>query len=321
MMPDEMDQIITRQLAEAQSIVVVSHIRPDGDAIGSLLALGQALRLTGKQVQCVLQDPAGDKYAHLPGAEQIQDHISAAYDYLIVVDCSDRERTGKVLAGRPAPNLVIDHHITHVRFGAIDLVEGQTEATALILARRMPLWNLPIDAGIASALLTGIVADTLGFRTANVTPAALRSSADLMEKGADLAYNYHQALLTRRASELRFWGQALNRIALEDGLLWTALTVNDRMISGYPGNDDADLINILSSVADAQIAMIFVEQENGSVKVSWRAIEGLDVSRIAFEFGGGGHAAAAGADIPGSLQDVQERVLKATRLLLDNHRN
>jgi phosphoesterase RecJ-like protein len=102
----------------------------------------------------------------------------------------------------------------------------------------------------------------------------------------------------------------------EDGLVWTSLTLADREEIEYSGNDDADLVNVLSSVKEAEIALIFVEQSQNEVKVSWRARPGLDVSGIAFEFGGGGHAAAAGADISGTLSEVKKRVIIETKKLL-----
>jgi len=108
------------------------------------------------------------------------------------------------------------------------------------------------------------------------------------------------------------------RLQREERLIWTSLTLADRAAVKYPGNDDADLVNVLSAIDDADLMVIFIEQKGGDVKVSWRAQPGFDVSKIALSFGGGGHAAAAGADINGSLEDVQERVLRATRILLQN---
>ncbi|HEX9013138.1 MAG TPA: DHHA1 domain-containing protein, partial [Anaerolineaceae bacterium] len=102
----------------------------------------------------------------------------------------------------------------------------------------------------------------------------------------------------------------------QDRLVWTSLTLADRAAVGYPGNDDADLINILSSIEEADIAVIFVEQRAGKVKVSWRSVPGFDVSQVALQFGGGGHPAAAGAEIAGTLEEVQPRVLQATVPLL-----
>jgi phosphoesterase RecJ-like protein len=106
---------------------------------------------------------------------------------------------------------------------------------------------------------------------------------------------------------------------LEGRLLWAQLTLEDRQRVNYPGRDDADLINILQTVDDADIFVIFVEQNNGSVKVSWRARAGFDVSQIALQFGGGGHKPAAGAEIKGSIEDIIENVLVATRPLLNGH--
>jgi phosphoesterase RecJ-like protein len=113
----------------------------------------------------------------------------------------------------------------------------------------------------------------------------------------------------------------LSRLEQDDGLVWASLTLADRKKIGYAGNDDADLVNVLSAVREAKIALIFIEQENNRVKVSWRARPGLDVSGIAFSFGGGGHAAAAGADIDGELDDIMTRVIGKTRELLESSRN
>jgi bifunctional oligoribonuclease and PAP phosphatase NrnA len=110
----------------------------------------------------------------------------------------------------------------------------------------------------------------------------------------------------------RYWGQGLAKLHHNDHIVWTSLTQEDRKAADYTGNDDADLINILSTIEDANIAIIFVEQHGGKVKVSWRAIPGLEVAQVAFSFGGGGHAAASGAEIEGTLEDIQQRVLKAT---------
>ncbi len=122
--------------------------------------------------------------------------------------------------------------------------------------------------------------------------------------------------MERSFEALRYWGQGLSRIQREGGLVWTSLTLEDRKISGYGGNDDADLVGYLVTVRGAAIGVIFIEQDNGTVKVSWRARPGWDVSGVAVRFGGGGHAPASGATIAGTLPEVQARVLEATRALL-----
>ncbi len=309
---------IPQMFERAHRILIVSHIRPDGDAIGSTLGLGLALQAAGKDVQMVMVDGVPSSFRHLPGSEQISRKKTGEHDLTIVVDCSDLQRTGEVLNGK-APDLNIDHHITNLNFAAVNLVNPSAVATSSILAEYLPKWGLPVTQAVAEALLTGIVSDTLGFRTTNVTASALRQSADLMDHGANLSELYHQALVRRSYAAARYWGRGLERLQREGRLVWTALTLEDRVAVGYPGNDDADLVNIISTIDESDVSVIFVEQKGGRVKVSWRAEPGWDVSSIALDFGGGGHAAAAGADIVGSLDTVTERVLLATRKFMDGN--
>ncbi len=302
----------------AHSILIVSHIRPDGDAIGSTLALGLALMDIGKQVQMVLSDGVPDGFKHLPGSDLIRKSPQGEFDLIITVDCSDLKRVGPALQGYRNPDIVIDHHITTEPFGTLMLVEGTAVATASLLAKYMPRWNLTITQPIASNLITGLVTDTLGFRTSNTNPEVLRQAADLLELGVDMSTLYYHSLVRRTFSGAKYWGAGLSSLKQSDGIVWVTLTVADRMASGYTGNDDADLVNIVSSIDEADIAIIFVEQNEHNTKVSWRGLKKhLDVSRVAREFNGGGHKAAAGADIEGSLAGIQEKVLAATRRLLN----
>ena len=315
MMNSQLDDTIRQQLAVAQKIVIVGHIRPDGDAVGSMLGLTHSLRANGKTVIPVLQDGMPEKYAFLPGAADVRTSVPADYDYLIVVDSSDMPRIGKVLEGLPSPDLVIDHHNTHDDFGKLEYVLPEAEATALVLVDSLPHWGLTITQDAATCLLTGLLSDTIGFRTANTQPAALRAAADLMEKGADFHDVYLKTLSDKTLAEALYWGQGLSKIRQTGPIVWSSLTLNDRIISGYQGNDDADLINILSAIKGPLMTILFVEQEGG-VKISWRSVEGVDVSKLAREFGGGGHKAAAGADVDGNLQEIQENVIKSTERYL-----
>jgi bifunctional oligoribonuclease and PAP phosphatase NrnA len=318
-MNERLDLAISQRFKTAQSILVASHIRPDGDAIGSTLGLGLALQQAGKSVQMVLADGVPSSFRHLFGSNQVVKRPSIQYDMSVVVDCSDLERTGGALNGVVKPDLIIDHHITNLDFGVINLVEPGEVATCAILAKYLPAWGFPVTPPVASALLTGLVSDTLGFRTSNMTPEALRLAAFLMESGADLPDLYQRALTSHSFTAMRYWGQGLSSLQREERLIWATLTLADRAIAGYYGNDDADLVNILSTVEEADIALIIVEQKNSRVKISWRAQPGVDVSQIAVQFGGGGHPAASGAEIIGELEVVQAQVLEATRSLLKPH--
>ena len=315
---NDLQKQISEQIHAAQRILITSHVRPDGDAIGSSLALALALLDAGKQVQVVLADGLPASFDHLPGSENILTSAQGEFDLIISVDCSDLKRVGNALDGYRTPDIVIDHHATNAAFGKLNLIEPEAVATASVLTRHMREWGLSITVPIADNLICGLVTDTLGFRTANTTPESLRQAADLLELGANMSNLYFLSLVRRTFPAAKYWGVGLSGLQRSDGIIWTTLTVADRIASGYNGNDDADLINIVSSIEDAFIAIIFVEQNENSTKISWRALNNtqMDVSKIALQFGGGGHKAAAGAEISGTLDDVKERVLEATRKAL-----
>jgi phosphoesterase RecJ-like protein len=308
---------IKHRIQAAECVLITSHIRPDGDAIGSSLGLALALLDAGKKVQVVLSDGLPASFKHLPGCELIKTRASGECDLIISVDCSDLKRVGKALEGYHAPDIVVDHHSTNDAFGILNLIEPEAAATASVLTRHMHTWGLTITTPIAANLLTGLVTDTLGFRTSNTTPEVLRQAADLLEIGADMSTLYYRSLIRRTFPAAKYWGAGLSRLERLDGIVWTALTMADRKASGYTGNDDADLISVISSIDEADVAIIFTEQNKNKTKVSWRGLKpDIDVASIASEFGGGGHKAASGAEISGSLDEVYERVLNTTRKAL-----
>lgn len=308
---------IKKRLDKSQKVVIASHVRPDGDAIGSLLGLGLALRDAGKSVQMVLTDGVSSSFRHLEGSELIIKEPQGEHDTFITVDCADFKRVGKVFESFGQPDINIDHHKTNEMFGKLNLIEPEEVATSAILTDHLPEWGYKITKSIAAALLTGIVTDTLGFRTPNTNPSALRQCATLMETGVDLADLYMRSLVIKSFPAARYWGAGLSRLEQKNGIVWATLTLEDRKKTGYGGNDDADLINMISAIEGNKVGMIFVEQSDQHVKISWRALEpGIDVSPIAKHFKGGGHAAAAGADIPGALSEVQPLVLKTTQEML-----
>jgi bifunctional oligoribonuclease and PAP phosphatase NrnA len=304
---------IGEKLQEAQNILIMTHLRPDGDAIGSLLGLGLSLQAVGKSVQMVSVDGVPATFRHLAGSDKIVKRADGNFDLLIVVDCSDPDRVGNPLEGLKQPDINIDHHITNLNFAIHNLVETEAAATAEVIAHCLPVWGCPVSVGVSDALLTGLLSDTIGLRTSNVTGKVLRTAADLVDVGSNLANLYRKALLQKSLNAARYWGAGLSNLMFEDGIVWTTLTLADRRTANYPGRDDADLINMLSYLNEAEVAIIFIEQPDNIVKVSWRAQNGKDVSQVALRFGGGGHRAAAGAEITGILPDVQLQVLNATR--------
>lgn len=304
-------------LAAAQHILIVSHRRPDGDAIGSTLGLGLALQAAHKQVQMINTDGVPLNFKHLAGANEIKRTPQSGADCVVVLDCSDIHRIGEAVDIFGTPDLNIDHHATNTNFAKINLVDLEAVAVSEMLAEYLPRWGFSITPPAGAALMTGLITDTIGFRTHNVTPKSLRITADLMDLGVDMPMLYEQSLILRSFESLQFWGTGLQHLQRAGRMVWTSLTLEGRRASGYAGRDDADLINILSSVRDCDIAIIFVEQSNCKVKVSWRARPGFDVSQVAASFGGGGHPAASGAEISGTLEEVQGSVLSTMAKFLN----
>lgn len=316
-MNESINTAIKTRLADAENILIASHVRPDGDAVGALLGIGLALQHAGKNVQMVLADGVPSAFKHLEGAAQVKTKVEGTFDTFITVDCADFKRTGKIFESIGQPDINIDHHITNEKFGKLNLIEGKEVATSAILTNHLPKWGYKITKPIAAALLTGLITDTLGFRTSNVTPESMRQAATLMETGVDMPELYMRGLVRRSYEATRYWGSGLSNLQRKNGMVWTKLTLSDRKVAGYSGNDDADLINAISAIDGYKVGMIFVEQNDNRVKISWRALEsGIDVSAVAQSFGGGGHAAAAGADVVGTLDEVITRAVKDTQSIL-----
>lgn len=304
-------------LAVASRVLILSHVKPDGDAVGSLLGLGLAVRRLGKPVTLVLEDGVPDAFRFLPESASIVRRPAGEHDLVIAVDTSDHARLGQAAATSARQvDICIDHHVTNNGFARLNFVDPAMTATAeYILALLEPL-GLPLDRQMAQCLLAGLVSDTLGFRTSNVTTEALAAAQVLMRAGADLPQVMERALYRRGFAAVRFWAEGLIQLRLEDRIVWTTLPLDARQRSGYRGAGDADLINVLTTIEEADVAILFVEQSPTAVKVSWRAGQGIDLTPIAKGFGGGGHPGASGAEIAGTLEEVPPRVLAATRAAL-----
>ena len=303
--------LAARQLLDgATQIAVIAHERPDGDAVGSMLALCLSLRERGKRAHPVLVGGLPGRYAFLPGAEDVQRRIPEGETLLVTVDAADLDRIGFPEVRQVDINF--DHHPSNTRYAVVNLVDPEAPATTSLLYRLAPELGLPITPSVAANLLTGLITDTIGFRTPNVTPDTLRLAAALIEAGANLERAYRKGLVERSFLAIRYWGQGLSKLERQGELVWTSLSLADRKSVGYPGPDDADLVEILTTIQEAQVAVVFVEQSENQVKVSWRGRPGVDVARIAAQFKGGGHTLAAGATIRGGLQPVMDQVLAAT---------
>lgn len=295
---------------------LVTHIAPDGDAAGSLLGLGWVLRKLGKDPVLVCQDPLPLRFNFLPGFETVTSRPHGRFDLLVSLDCSDLGRMGEVgtyPGVHGAPVLNVDHHLTNLEYGTANLVDVDAVSTTEVLYRLVRFMGVELDERIATCLLTGLVTDTRGFRTSNVTPEVMGVAMELMEAGAPLPVITRNGLDRRSLEVLRLWGAAFSRLVVEDGMIWTNLPLATQKAIGYDGHEDVGLANMLISVEGVQMAAVFTEREDGQVEVGFRAVPGYDVARIALAFGGGGHALASGCLVSGPLEEAQRRVVRALR--------
>ncbi len=304
-------------VTQAQRILLVSHVSPDGDAIGSLLAMGQLLHQLGKtQVTLACDDAVPTKYAFLSGSNQVVSLVVDRFDLIVALDCSDERRAGRVYQsaknGR-IPVINIDHHVTNTEYGDINIYPLDAAATTEVLFRLAKAWNLTLDTELALCLLTGLVTATLCFRTANVTAQVMQVAAELMEAGADLAFITGQTVNRKSYNAIHYWGTLLETVQLEDRVVSAHASVKRRRAAGFPYAGDASLVSFLITAWEADVAVTLVETDTGQVEVSFRAKPGFDVSKIALELGGGGHPAAAGCCIEGPLRPAMARVLDRLR--------
>ena len=308
----EIEALAARRISDADRVLAICHVSPDGDAIGSLLGLGLALQKMGKRVVMACSDPVPVMYRHLPHWDEIVRSPSGDFDLVVSLDCSDLERLGKAydaaaLAGVPIVN--IDHHATNVNFGVVNWVDTTAAATAQMLARLLDVLGVPLDREIATCLLNGILTDTLGFRTPSTTPQVMETAIELMNAGASLSQLTDRIFNHRPLATIRMWSMALQNLHLEGRVLWSQITQDIRRYVGYEENGDAGLVKFLNTANEADIAVVFDEMADGRVNVSMRAGPGYDVSQVALALGGGGHPQAAGCTLFGPLEEVREKVL------------
>ena len=305
-------------LKQRRRPLLISHPRPDGDTIGSALALRLALLQIGQNPVLACVHPVPANVTYLPGAKTYVNDVSEEtdIDLVIAVDMSDLRRTGgiyrDVWRGK-LPLLVIDHHATNEAFGDVNLVDPQAAATALPLAALIDALDIPLTADTATCLLVAVLTDTRGLRTSNTTPEVLRFVGQLIETGGDYLGVMEKTLDSVPYQQMRGWAVALERLQLDGVMAWATFPLAEKIALGIEDHDDLDLGNLLSRVAEAKIVATFLEMRDGTVKVSLRSRPGHNVSWIAKSLGGGGHHQAAGCSVVGDLDVAQARVLPLVR--------
>ncbi|GAB5491465.1 MAG: bifunctional oligoribonuclease/PAP phosphatase NrnA [Phototrophicaceae bacterium] len=310
-------QEASEAIDSAQTILIVTHVRPDGDAMGSSLGLANALKQMGKEVTVAVDLGTPDFFSWLPNSETVLAELdSGSWDLMISTDCGDEGRSGKVGDyGRAHSDVVIniDHHRTNPYFGDIHLIETDGASASQIVYKLWQHMGINWTRDIAQPLLTGIVTDTLGFRTSSTTPQELQIAQELMQHGASLTEATFRTLGVMSSQELLLWKRVLPTVEIENGVVSANVTQADLKSIGLTYIDTGNLVGFLRSVSDVHVAVVFREDTDNTVKISFRSDPGFDVSVAASAMGGGGHKQAAGAEFVGTLADCRAKALPLAR--------
>ncbi len=312
-------------LSSSNRIVLTTHVRPDGDALGSILGLGNALTARGKQPRLVLPSPIPASLKFLPGSDAIEVYDSSKHDALIatadVIVCLDfnvldrLDVMASAVAASPAARLLVDHHLEPEAGFAIKLWDTEVASTAeLVFALVVLEFPDALSAAVATPLYTGILTDTGNFRFPRTTARTHRIVATLIEYGADPVAIAEALYDQNSPARLRLLGEVLRQLEIHcDGAcVLLQLRRKDVLDAGAREEDTEGFVQHTLTVSGAQVGVLISElfDANGGVKVSLRSKGTFDVARIAEELGGGGHRNAAGAVLKGvPLHTVRQRVL------------
>jgi bifunctional oligoribonuclease and PAP phosphatase NrnA len=307
--------------------LVMTHVRPDGDALGSELALAAALRQHGKHARVVIAsnlpplykflDPDGTKIERFrPPGDSFRN-----VDAVIIVDTGTWNQIGDFgpfLKTLNVAKVVIDHHRTQDDLGALQLIDTSAEAAGRLIYEATQALRGRITPEIADALFLALATDTGWFRHSNTTPATFQLAEELTLAGANPTALYDQLYEQVSLGKLKLTGLVLERLATtaEGQVAFTRVYLADFPATGALPPDTEDLINFVRRVEGTEVALMFIEQRDGGVKVSFRSRSRIDVDKIAERFGGGGHRLAAGATIPGSMDEVVVKVMVAVESAL-----
>jgi len=309
---------IARAISAAERILICGHVMPDGDCLGSALALSLTLKQLGKQVTTAGPDPVPEVYEFLPGFQdfRVGSPPEGEYDLLIVLDCPVPERLGNGYCELPLRNMVvvnIDHHSGSSSFGTFSYVDPKAAAVGEIIFDLFDLMQVDISLDAAICLYTAIATDTGSFQYDSTTPATHRRVARLLEIGVSVSrVNLHLYEEKSRAAQLLL-GAALNTLSFSSCGKVAWMTVTRDMLRGTGAGDEhtEGIVNYARSIKGVEVGMLFHELSDGRCKISFRSKENVDVNRLAALFGGGGHSRAAGCVISGELKTIEDKVVAA----------
>ncbi len=302
-------------LHQAKSIAVMAHQNPDGDAIGASCALGLVLKEAGKDVTIFLE-PYGEVFSVVPTGSLVRHQVpeGMTVDAAVALDCGDEGRIGVAgaLFAQTTRTINIDHHISNPGYGALSYVDGNASSASELVYDLLAGW-LPLNQEIATALYTGLVFDTGGFRHSSTSSHTMEMAARLMEFDVPFTKIYNDIFFSRSLAEAKALGKAIDEmeVLLEGKALLSALSLEDLASLGASPADTSEISGYLKGVRSSQVAALCYEKEPGIWKVSMRSEDSVDVSALCASFGGGGHKKAAGCTLKGTKETVLATIREA----------
>jgi phosphoesterase RecJ-like protein len=315
---------IVQLLTEKETFLITSHIVPDGDSVGSTLALTHALKKTGKKAVPVINDIIPKMYSFLPGSSHIKMSVSDRYDVMICLDCGDQDRLGfdKDLKKYAETIINIDHHKSNTRFGDYNFVDPNvSSAGELLYGIIEQITDINFD--IALCLYTSIITDTGCARYSNTTASCLRMLADMIELGVKPEYVCKYVYENRTVESINLLAQSLDTIEFfNDGAI-ASIYITEQMMkkTGALEEDANGIINYAREIDGVEVAVLFREKGDSTIKVGLRSNDWVDVSKIAQSFNGGGHTRAAGCCLDTSLEHAKNQVINHIREFMSDQKN
>jgi phosphoesterase RecJ-like protein len=310
---DDLAQVLL-EIQQRRRFLVTSHARPDGDAIGSTLALAQILRKMGKSAEIVLGDPVPLLYHPLPGSETIvrSSQVNGDYDAVIILECDSVQRTR--LRGLDNQFLInIDHHASSRPFANINWIDPSAVATAELIFRLAQAAQVKITPEIATCLYTAVLTDTGAFCYAPTNACTFELAKFLVEHGADPGKIAQSVYFSSPMSKMCLLGAALSRLERDGEIAWMSVTRHDMERFGALEEDCEGLVNYALSISGIEVAIFFREVAQERIRVSIRSKGAVNVAEIAQKFGGGGHECAGGFSTEGPVEESVKRVLAELR--------
>lgn len=317
---------IIEQIRASKTFCVVGHVRPDGDCIGSQLALSLALKAEGKKVACWNEDVVPDKLKFLDVGKIFErPRRGEKFDCVIATDCASFERLGK--CGPAVENrtilINIDHHQSNTRYGDINWISAREASTGELIFKLLKAASWPITRQIADCLFTAVSTDTGSFQYATTKPMTYHTAGELVKRGANLAKICDEVYQSYPMSRVKLLKHLYNKFRLthNDQIAYLWLKKKDFARTGADTSESEGLIDHMRDIQPVEIACVLEEIESDVTRISLRSKNPkVNVNEIAAQFGGGGHKAAAGARISGSPLSVQRRVIGAIKKALDSAR-